>query len=75
MMKKIFKKGLRIILWTTVLALALFVSFIYGIGLSINQIEHECRTTGMFSTDKTTFWKCEPLRGLHIIPKKKGVDS
>lgn len=57
-----FKQIARIILWSTVAVLILFLVFTFGGSIIMTQIEHECLTHHMFQIGENIF-ECE------IIPK------
>jgi len=50
-----FKRIARIILWSTVAVLLLFLVFTFGESIILEQIEHECLTNHMFQIGENIF--------------------
>ena len=57
---KISKLIIRIILWSFVVVLSLFIVFVYGGTEMLEKIEHECITNSMFQINQSIF-ECKVL--------------
>jgi len=68
-----FKKVLRIILWSMVVLLLGVIIYFAGAMTMMTAIEEDCNTIGGFSTTEDSVYMCMPIRTLE--KKKEGVDS
>ena len=71
-MKTIFKKILRVVLWSLVALLLGFILYMAGAVMAMQSIEDKCKTLGMFSTTDDQAYMCMPIK---LNKPKKGVDS